>query len=54
VAIHAREVGTRPLCPLVVARDAGKLFDYVRRGELGVLTREADGWRELAYSEAAA
>ena len=30
--------------------DAGKLFDFVRRGELGTLTREADEFRILAHA----
>ncbi len=34
--------------------DTAKLFDVVRRGELGVLTREADEFRVLAYTQAAA
>ena len=34
-------------------RDAARLFDYARRGELGHLTREADNWRVLAWEEAA-
>jgi hypothetical protein len=29
--------------------DPDRLFDYVRRGELGVLTREADEFRGIAY-----
>jgi hypothetical protein len=34
--------------------EADKLFDYVRRGELGTLVREAEEWRALAYAQAAA
>lgn len=34
-------------------READKLFDYVRRGELGTLVREAEEWRVLAYAQAA-
>ncbi len=32
--------------------DAGKLFDYARRTQLGTLTRDADEFRTLAYTQA--
>lgn len=32
-------------------READKLFDYARRTQLGMLTREADEFRVLAYAE---
>ena len=31
-------------------RDTAKLFDFVRRGELGTLVREAEEFRVLAYT----